>query len=53
MGDAFMTPGWAAHVAARINEWPDAEYRATKLEDYWSWIDMAKAGALVKARLSG
>ena len=40
----FLTTDWAQQVAERANGWPDDEVRATKLQDYWDWIDLAKTG---------
>jgi SCP-2 sterol transfer family len=36
----FMTQDWAAEVQRAFNGWPDAERKASKLQDFWDWIDM-------------
>ncbi len=41
---AFMTPEWAEAVRDAVNRGPDPDYRAGKLEEYWSWIDNARQG---------
>ena len=48
----FMTDEWANELAGRINAWPEAEYRKTKLEDFWAWIDMVKPGVNGRLALS-
>jgi hypothetical protein len=49
---AFMTGAWAQDVRARFNESPDEERKASKLQDFWDWIDMIRpfvTGRLVLA----
>src|SRR5580692_11928712 len=36
----FMTPGWAGEVQRVFNGWPDADRKASKLQDFWDWINM-------------
>ena len=36
----FMTQDWAAEIQRTFNVWPDAERKASKLQDFWDWIDM-------------
>jgi hypothetical protein len=48
----FMSEEWAQTLAERINAWPEPEYRATKLEDFWAWIDAVKPGISGKLALS-
>ena len=43
MADLF-TQGWADEVKDAINTYPDDEYRATKLDLFWNWIDAARKG---------
>jgi len=38
----FMTAAWARDCQAACNAWPSAEYQATKLQDFWDWIDMVR-----------
>jgi putative sterol carrier protein len=52
MTTVFMTDEWAQELRARFNGWPDAERKATKLQDFWDWIDMIRpfvTGRLVLA----
>lgn len=37
---AVLTNAWAADVAAAIQQGPSAEYKATKLDKYWEWVEM-------------
>jgi hypothetical protein len=37
---AFMTDAWAQEIRATFNEWPGAERKASKLQDFWDWIAM-------------
>jgi hypothetical protein len=36
----FMTAEWAAECQRVINASPDEERKASKLQDFWDWIDM-------------
>jgi hypothetical protein len=36
----FMTDEWAQELRATINGWPGEEWKASKLQDFWDWIDM-------------
>jgi len=38
----LFTQQWADDVREALNSFPDAEYRATKLDMFWDWIDMAR-----------
>jgi hypothetical protein len=38
----FMTAAWAAECQRVINASPDAERKASKLQDFWDWIDMIR-----------
>ena len=39
---AFLTAAWARDCQAACNAWPSAEYRASKLQDFWDWIGMVR-----------
>ncbi len=39
---AFMTDAWAQDLRARFNNWPDEERKASKLQDFWDWINMIR-----------
>ncbi|HET9691233.1 MAG TPA: hypothetical protein VFP61_08770 [Acidimicrobiales bacterium] len=39
---AFMTAAWADACRDTINAWPGAERKASKLQDFWDWIDMVR-----------
>ena len=39
---AFMTDAWAQDVRARFNDAPDEERKASKLQDFWDWINMIR-----------
>ena len=49
---SFMSAAWADEVKDRINSWPDAERRATKLVDFWDWIEMVKPFVVGRLALS-
>jgi putative sterol carrier protein len=36
----FMTQEWAAEIKRAFNGWPGDERKASKLQDFWDWIDM-------------
>jgi SCP-2 sterol transfer family len=38
----FMTQEWAQECQRVINNSPDAERKASKLQDFWDWIDMIR-----------
>jgi putative sterol carrier protein len=40
----LFSPEWAEAARNAIDTFPDDEYRATKLQMYWDWIDVAKQG---------
>ena len=40
----LFTKDWAEEVRNAINSFPDPEYRATKLDLFWNWIDVARKG---------
>ncbi len=44
MTSPLFSDGWASAVKDAINAYPDAEYRATKLDLFWMWIDEARKG---------
>lgn len=39
-----LTNEWAAEVATAIQKGPSAEYKATKLDKYWDWVEMTGGG---------
>jgi hypothetical protein len=39
----FFTQQWAEQAKAFINQGHTAEYKATKLQTYWDWIDRVSA----------
>lgn len=41
---ALFTEEWAEDVRQAINAFPDDDYRATKLDLFWNWIDVARKG---------
>jgi hypothetical protein len=36
----FMTQDWAAEIQRTFNAWPGEERKASKLQDFWDWINM-------------
>jgi len=38
----FMTPAWAQDCRSAFNAWPDEERKASKLQDFWDWINMIR-----------
>jgi hypothetical protein len=36
----FMTAAWAQGCQSAINGWPGDERKASKLQDFWDWINM-------------
>jgi len=44
MAAEFFTQEWAEAVRDAVNAGPTEEYKADKLEEYWDWIDNARAG---------
>jgi hypothetical protein len=36
----FMTTAWAQDCQRAINGWPGDERKASKLQDFWDWINM-------------
>jgi hypothetical protein len=38
----FMTAAWAAECQRVINASPDEERKASKLQDFWDWINMIR-----------
>jgi SCP-2 sterol transfer family len=36
----FMTQDWAGEIQGTFNAWPDDERKASKLQDFWDWINM-------------
>ena len=43
MAELFST-AWVGEVKEAINTYPDPDYRATKLDLFWNWIDEARKG---------
>ena len=37
-----MTDAWAQELRATFNEWPGEEWKASKLQDFWDWINMIR-----------
>lgn len=40
----LFTADWASQVKEAINSYPDPEYRTTKLDLFWNWIEEARKG---------
>src|SRR5437867_3738494 len=40
----FLSQEWAEEAREAVNRGPDDEYRKSKLDKYWDWIDMVRAG---------
>jgi hypothetical protein len=40
----LFTKEWGEAVRDAVNSFPDDEYRATKLDLFWNWIDVARQG---------
>jgi hypothetical protein len=38
----FMTEAWAQEIRGVLNGWPGEERKASKLQDFWDWIDMIR-----------
>ena len=38
----FMTRAWAQDCHSAFNAWPSEERRASKLQDFWDWINMIR-----------
>jgi hypothetical protein len=38
----FMTGAWAEDIKQAFNAWPGDERKASKLQDFWDWIDMIR-----------
>lgn len=38
----FMTDAWAQEIRATFNEWPGEDWKASKLQDFWDWINMIR-----------
>lgn len=49
---AFMSNAWSAECAAVINAWPPPDVRASKLQDFWDWIDMVRPAVTGRLVLS-
>jgi hypothetical protein len=39
---AFMTQDWAQEIREVFSSWPGEERKASKLQDFWGWIDMVR-----------
>lgn len=44
MPAGLFTTEWAEQVKDAVNSFPDEQYRATKLDLFWNWIDEARKG---------
>jgi SCP-2 sterol transfer family len=38
----FMTEAWAQDCRSAFNAWPSEERKASKLQDFWDWINMIR-----------
>jgi hypothetical protein len=38
----FMTDTWAQDCRSAFNAWPSEERQASKLQDFWDWINMIR-----------
>jgi hypothetical protein len=38
----FMTDAWAQQIRTTVNDWPGEEWKASKLQDFWDWINMIR-----------
>ena len=38
----FMTRAWAQDCHSAFNAWPSEERKASKLQDFWDWINMIR-----------
>ena len=38
----FMTQAWAQDCRSAFNAWPSEERKASKLQDFWDWINMIR-----------
>jgi hypothetical protein len=38
----FMTQVWAQDCRSAFNAWPSEERKASKLQDFWDWINMIR-----------
>lgn len=47
----FMTQEWADDCRATINGWPGVERKASKLQDFWDWIEMVRPGVIGRLAL--
>jgi hypothetical protein len=48
----FMTDAWAQECKRVFNASPDAERKASKLQDFWDWIDMIRPFVTVRLALT-
>jgi hypothetical protein len=39
---SFMTAAWAEKCRSTFNEWPGEQRKASKLQDFWDWINMIR-----------
>src|SRR5260370_39983563 len=49
----FMTDAWAQEIRSTVNEWPPEKWKASKLQDFWDWIDMIRPFVTGRLALSG
>ncbi len=40
----FFTPEWARAVRQAVDRGPSEQVRATKLDDYWKWVERVRDG---------
>jgi hypothetical protein len=38
----FMTAQWAQDIREEFNAWPGPDRKASKLQDFWDWINMIR-----------
>jgi hypothetical protein len=38
----FMTDPWAQDIKETFNNWPGQDRKASKLQDFWDWINMIR-----------
>jgi len=38
----FMTDPWAQDIKETFNKWPGQDRKASKLQDFWDWINMIR-----------
>jgi hypothetical protein len=48
----FMTQAWAQECQAVVNAWPDEQRRATKLQEFWDWVNKIRPSVTGRLALS-